>query len=224
MKENFFSRPHFFWTLNVLFVIQWVGFGLNVHSRSAWVLENLLVFALVVPAALGYRKNYFSRTAYFLIFIFASLHNLGAHYTYSLVPYDQWIESATGGTLSSMFGWSRNHYDRLIHFLFGLLLFVPLEEFVVRTGVLKRRWTGVAVILIVMGCSTGYELLEWSAAIIFSDGAGPDFVGTQGDAWDAQKDQALAILGAVLAWVFIRGIAAKKGDLLPLQVPPRTAD
>lgn len=200
-ENDLARRSTVFWSLNILFLLQWAALGLNVYSRSAWLLENLLVVIFVIPVVMAYRANYLSQTSYFLIFIFASLHNLGAHYTYSLVPYEHWIESTTGIALRSAFGWSRNHYDRIIHFLFGLLLFLPLEEFVNHVTSLKRRWVGSIVVLIVTSFSTAYELLEWFAAVIFSEGAGPDYVGTQGDVWDAQKDQALAIFGVVLAWI-----------------------
>ena len=194
-------RSAVFWILNFLFLLQWAVLSHNVYSRSAWILENLLVFIFVVPVVRAYRANYLSQTSYLLIFIFASLHNLGAHYTYSLVPYDHWIESLTGISVNSTFGWSRNQYDRIIHFLFGLLLFVPMREVVKHVGRLKGRQLDFVVLLFIISLSTGYELLEWLAAVIFSEGAGPAYVGTQGDVWDAQKDQALAICGVILAWV-----------------------
>lgn len=194
------SRKQTFWTLNILFLLQWIILGSKVFSRSAWVLENLLVLALFIPIIIAFRKGCLSRTAYLMVFIFASIHNIGAHYTYSLAPYDRWLDSMLGFTLSSAFGWSRNHYDRFVHFLFGLLLFLPFKELVGGKFRLGSRWSPFLVVLIVIGWSTAYELLEWTAALIFSEGAGPDYVGTQGDLWDAQKDQALAIAGALLAW------------------------
>jgi putative membrane protein len=192
-----------FWTLNVLFLVQWLFLAFGVHNRQAWVLENILVVAFSIPILTAYRRAWISDTSYVLLFIFLSLHNLGAHYTYSLVPYDPWFKNFSGRTLNSALGWERNHYDRLLHFLFGLLGFLPLLELCAKIPRIQVSWRPVAALLIIVGWSSLYELIEWLAAIVFSDGAGPEYVGTQGDIWDAQKDQALAIAGALLAWGII---------------------
>lgn len=187
--------------LNVLFLVQWVVLAFHVHNRQAWILENILVLGFVIPIVYARRRGWISDLSYLLLFIFLSLHNLGAHYTYSLVPYDRWFKNLTGVTLNGIFGWERNHYDRLLHFLFGLLCFRPLLELLAQNTRLKVSWRPAVAILIVIGFSSIYELIEWSAAVMFADGAGPAYVGTQGDPWDAQKDQALAIGGACLAYM-----------------------
>ncbi len=188
-----------FWTLNLLFLAQWVLLAFGVHSRSTWILENLLVAAFAVPVILGYRRGVLSDLSYIMIFVFVSLHNLGAHYTYSLVPYDRWLDQAFGFTLKSLFGWERNHYDRLLHFLFGLLFFDPIREALVWRVRLNPVRSAIGSILIIIAWSSLYELMEWATAVLMSEGAGPEFIGTQGDPWDAQADQALALLGSVIA-------------------------
>jgi putative membrane protein len=92
------------------------------HDRADWLLENSLLFA-AVGVLIGTRRVLpLSRVSYTLLFLFLCLHTVGAHYTYSLVPYDTWFETVTGRTLSERTGWERNHFDRLVHFLYGLLL------------------------------------------------------------------------------------------------------
>jgi putative membrane protein len=192
-----------FWILNILFLLQWLVLSINVHNRQSWLLENVLVVLFAAPIIWAYRNAWISTTSYILLFVFLSLHNLGAHYTYSLVPYDQWIKELSGFTVSQVFGWQRNHYDRLLHFLFGFLCFLPLQETCGRVPRITVGWRPVAALLLVIGWSSIYELIEWLAAAVFSKGTGQDYVGSQGDPWDAQKDQALAIAGALLAWTII---------------------
>lgn len=198
------KRPNdfrLFWILNILFLIQWFALAWNVHNRQAWILENILVVLFAAPVIWAYLSGWISSTSYVLIFIFLSLHNLGAHYTYSLVPYDQWFKSLTGASVNGVFGWQRNHYDRLLHFLFGLLFFFPLVELSARVPKIAVAWRAVVALLVVIGFSSVYELMEWAVAAVFSKGTGQDYVGTQGDPWDAQKDQALALAGALISWI-----------------------
>jgi putative membrane protein len=123
--------------------------------------------------------------------VFLILHSIGSHYTYSEVPVGDWFRDAHGLT--------RNHYDRLVHFAFGLLLLRPLREVVLpraeSLGRMPLMWLTVAQVL---ACSVVYELIEWATAAIVDPDAGTAFLGTQGDAWDAQKDMACAAAGALL--------------------------
>ena len=141
-----------------------------------------------------------------LIFLFACLHAVGAHYTYSLVPYDAWAEELTGRTLSSRLGWERNHYDRLVHFSYGLLLAYPAREVFLRVADVRGFWGYYLPLDVVMATSMLYELIEWGAAMAFGGELGVAYLGTQGDPWDAQKDMALATAGAVVAMLVTAAI------------------
>ena len=130
--------------------------------------------------------------------MFLALHEIGSHYTYAKVPYDEWFTAMFGRTLNSLFGFERNHYDRLVHFLCGFLLAIPMRELFLR--VVKARgfasyWLPFQM---TMSCSALYELMEWLSAVLFGGDLGTAFLGTQGDEWDAQKDMALAGLGAAI--------------------------
>lgn len=186
-------------TLYAAFAAFWLLLAFGVHDRSDWLLENLLVFAAVVGLWAIRRQFTFSRTSHTLIVLFLALHAIGAHYTYSLVPYDDWARALTGRTLGETFGWQRNHYDRLVHFCYGLLLAYPLREVFLRVVDVRGFWGYFLPLDLTLSTSAFYELLEWGVAEIFGGDLGASFLGTQGDIWDAQKDMALAALGALIA-------------------------
>jgi len=176
------------------------------HDRADWLLENSLLFAGVAFLVATHRALPLSRVSYTLIFLFMCLHTLGAHYTYSLVPYDRWVEGLTGRTLSSRTGWERNHFDRLVHFCYGLLLAYPAREVFLRVADVRGFWGYYLPLDVVMATSMLYELIEWGSAMVFAGDLGVAYLGTQGDPWDAQKDMAMATLGAVIAMLITAAI------------------
>ena len=96
-------------------------------------------------------------------------------------------------------GLHRNHYDRLVHFSYGLLLAYPFREVFVRVAAVRGFWGYFLPLDLVMSSSMVYELIEWGAAVNMSDGLGQAYLGTQGDIWDAHKDMLLASIGALVA-------------------------
>ena len=104
------------------FAAIFVALGIAPWYRQDWLLENLLVFAALTGLVVTHRRFRFSNLSYVLLFVFLVIHEIGAHYTYSLVPYDAWFAKLTGTDVTQHLGLSRNHYDRLIHFAYGLLL------------------------------------------------------------------------------------------------------
>ncbi len=119
--------------------------------------------------------------------------------TYAKVPYDQFFITNLGFSLNDFMGWERNHFDRLVHFLFGLLLAYPIREFYCRVADSKGFWAYFFPLELTMAASMMFELFEWGAAELFGGELGIAYLGTQGDIWDAHKDMALASLGAFLA-------------------------
>ncbi|EKF76054.1 integral membrane protein [Alcanivorax hongdengensis A-11-3] len=191
-----------------LFWLAWVPLAIDPLYPHDWLLENMLVFISVPLVWIGWRRYHPSRTASTAIFLFALLHILGAHYTYAEVPYNHWTTELFGSSLNEALGWQRNHFDRLVHGLFGLL-FMPLfaEIFQQRLSA-SRRWQAALGVTLVLAISAVYEIIEWLAAISFGGDLGQAYLGTQGDAWDAQKDMALAGLGAVIGaiWISLRNL------------------
>lgn len=185
--------------LVVLFVILWSILAIEPLDRHDWALENALVVIMFAGLVLTARSFPFSKISYTLIFLFLCLHEIGAHYTYSNVPYDQWFESLTGNTLNSIMGWERNHFDRLVHFLYGLFLAYPIREIFHRVASVQGFWAYFLPLDVTMSTSMIFELIEWAAAEIFGGDLGVAYLGTQGDIWDAHKDMGLASLGALIA-------------------------
>jgi putative membrane protein len=105
----------------------------------------------------------------------------------------------TGHSLDAMLGFQRNHYDRLMHFLYGLLVTPAAVELFAHYGRFPRAWAALFPMLFVASHSVIYELVEWGAAAAFGGDLGQAYLGTQGDVWDAQKDMALAFLGTIVA-------------------------
>jgi putative membrane protein len=148
---------------------------------------------------LSYKRLLLSRVSYGMIFIFLALHTIGAHWTYSLVPYDQALHTISGHSFNELVGWQRNHYDRIVHFAYGLLLAYPIRELFLRVARVTGFWGYFLPVILTMATSMFYELVEWGAAEVFGGDLGMAFVGAQGDVWDAQKDMWLATLGALTA-------------------------
>lgn len=187
-------------TATLLFFIQWIYLAFDVYSRADWFLENVLVFIFVGPIIYSYIKGYISSFSYLSLITFLSFHSVGSHFTYSLVPYDEITLRLLGVPINTLFDWDRNNFDRFMHFLWGLLLFKPLCDIFTATTSLRRGHVVAFSFLTVTGASTVYELVEWLAAVVFGGDLGVAYVGAQGDVWDAQKDQSLAILGTLVSW------------------------
>ncbi len=177
----------------------WLLLALAPSYRADWLLENALVFAALPALWWGYGRLRFSRLAYAGLFVFLALHLLGAHYTYSEVPYDAWSRQWLGVSIDAALGFERNHYDRLVHFVFGLALAPLAHEWVnLRVGA-TRAWRHVIAVSFLLSVAAIYELLEWCAALVFGGELGMAYLGAQGDVWDGHKDTALALGGALLA-------------------------
>ena len=146
---------------------------------------------------------FFSNSSYFLFTLFLSFHLVGAHYTYAETPFGFWMQD--------LFGFERNHYDRLVHFLFGLLLAWPMREILLRKSGVSVAWSYYIAVNCVLAFSAIYEILETIAAMIVSPELGAAYLGTQGDEWDAQKDALLAFVGAVIAMLATWLIARRTG-------------
>ena len=182
-----------------LYGLLWLALAMAPSDRAAWALENALVVAFVPALVASMRWFPLSRLSWTLILLFLSLHTLGAHYTYAEVPYDAWSEALLGVELNHILGLERNHFDRLVHFSYGLLLAYPMRELFLRVADARGFWGYFLPLDLTLSTSATFELLEWAAAELFGGDLGIAYLGSQGDMWDAQKDMALAGLGAAIA-------------------------
>ncbi len=189
------------------FAVIFMALGWSPSYRQDWLLENALVFAALAVLVATRKRVRFSNASYALLFIFFVLHEIGAHYTYSLVPYDSWAMKLTGTTVSWSFGLERNHYDRLIHFAYGALLLLPTIELLRTVALPRGLWRYLLPMLFILSNSAIYELIEWAAAIVFGGDLGIAYLGTQGDEWDSQKDMACAMAGALTGGLIMAGAA-----------------
>ncbi|WP_306532510.1 DUF2238 domain-containing protein [Geobacter sp.] len=193
------KNRYYLLTLGAIFLVLWALLAIAPYDRKDWALENVLVFLIVPFLVLTRKRLPLSRVSYTSIFIFLCLHEVGAHYTYAKVPYDEWFRSLTGTPLNELLGFQRNHFDRLAHFCFGLLLAYPIREVFLRVAEVRGVWGYYLPLDVTMATSMLFELFEWGAAELFGGDLGVAYLGTQGDIWDAHKDMALASLGAVIA-------------------------
>lgn len=189
------SYDAFVRTLAVALAVVWIALAIHPRYRSVWLLENAAFVAFVTAIALLHRRLRLSRVSLGLLFLYACLHLVGAHYSYAETPYDRWADALLG----TSFGGGRNHYDRFVHFCYGLLLAYPARELFLRVAQARGFWGYFFPLDVVMSTSLLYELIEWAAAVLAPGGPSRSFVADQGDKWDAQKDMALAAVGALLA-------------------------
>jgi putative membrane protein len=169
------------------------------HFPHDWLLENALIVAALPILWTIYRKLPFSRLSWTLVFVFLYLHEVGAHYTYSKVPYDEYSRAWFGFSINEALGWQRNNFDRVVHFLYGLLLAYPIREIFLSLANARGFWSYFLPLDVTLSSSALYELIEWAAAEVFGGDVGQAYLGTQGDVWDAHKDMLLATFGALLA-------------------------
>jgi putative membrane protein len=196
--ESKFIDNRFLSILAGCYALFWVLLAVRPVDRGDWFLENLLVFAGVAVLLFTYSRFQFSNLTYALIILFLALHAVGAHYTYAKVPAGFWIQD-----------WlhlSRNHFDRAIHFAFGLLLLYPLRELLIRAAEVRPAWALWLALAAVSALSSSFEIIEAIIAQIVHPDLGAAYLGTQGDIWDAQKDMLAAIFGGVLAMAAIRAL------------------
>jgi putative membrane protein len=190
MKPACSSENRFLQIITAAYVVVWIALAIAPVDRSDWLLENLLVFATGAVLVATWRRFPFSNFSYALIAVFLVVHAIGAHYTYAKVPVGFWLRD--------LLGLSRNHYDRLIHFAFGLLIVYPLREILTRSAGVRDTWAIGLSVAGIVGLSSFFEIVEGIIAQIVSPELGTAYLGTQGDIWDAQKDMAAATLGAIL--------------------------
>ena len=205
-------RLRFDLTLLLVFVLIVGVSGFSPRSRVDWALENLLVLLLVGTLVAVSRRFRLSAMSITLVFAFLCVHELGAHYTYSLVPYDHWSSAWLGLSFDRAAGAHRNHYDRLVHLSYGLLLVYPVREVLWRLTPLRGFWLFFVTLNIMLSTSAVYELVEWVGGAFLGNDTAKAFVGAQNDPWDSQKDMTIAVAGAFvsLLLVSLRGRAQKQ--------------
>ncbi|MFO1130658.1 MAG: DUF2238 domain-containing protein [Hyphomicrobiales bacterium] len=196
--------------LVVLYAATWLWSAWSPHYRFDWGLENMLPTVMALVLVFGFRRLPLSDVSCLLLFVFLVLHQVGAHYTYSEVPFGWWI--------GRLFGSERNHFDRLVHFSFGFLLFYPMREIFIRFVTPSSLLAGICALALNTAGSAIFEIFEMVTAKVVNPEAGAAYLGTQGDIWDAQMDMTMALAGSVVAFALTE-LAVRTGHLDALFVP-----
>ena len=169
--------------------------GINPVDRTTWILEVAPIFIAVPLLVATARRFPLTPLAYRLIFVHALILMLGGHYTYAQVPIGFWMQS--------LFGFTRNHYDRIGHFAQGFVPAIIAREILIRRSPLKQgKWLFFIVVSVCLAISACYEFIEWWSALIGGDSA-EAFLGTQGDPFDTQADMFMALIGAIAAQILL---------------------
>lgn len=175
------------------YVVWWIFLAVEPIDRHDWFLENVLGIGLMIVLVTTYRIFPLSDLSYIFLTLFMTLHAVGAHYTYSKVPLGFWMQE--------WWGLERNHFDRIAHFSFGLLLAYPLRELFLRRVNVQGFWAYYLPISGILAMSGFFEIIETSIVLLVRPELGEAYLGTQGDEWDAQKDMLVALIGAFLTIV-----------------------
>lgn len=176
--------------LIIIFILFWIALAVDPVHRGIWMLENILVIS-VFPVVLIIDKKYnFTNSTFLSLTVFVILHLFGANMTYEKMTYFTW--------LSEWFDWQRNYYDQLIHFLFGLMVFMSFFEVFFHQKY-SRKLSYLIAFLFICSISSLYEVLEWISMVVFCNAPDCLVLVTQGDEWDTQKDMAFAFIGGCIA-------------------------
>ncbi|HSE35013.1 MAG TPA: DUF2238 domain-containing protein [Candidatus Paceibacterota bacterium] len=177
-------------------------------DRMTWFVENATVWIIVgTLVALWIKGVRFSVPSYLAMAVLVFLHTLGGHYTFERVPFD---------AVTEFFGFERNHYDRIAHFSVGFYAFPIAEWLWAKRLVATRFLLFTYPVFVIMSIAAAYELIEWIYAASSDPIAGANYLGSQGDIWDAQKDMLADTLGALVAtcaFFWWRGVRRLSADL-----------
>jgi putative membrane protein len=190
----------------LIVLLAWSGW--RPYDLATWAMEVMpIVVALPILWATQ-RRFPLTPMLYGLIFVHACVLMLGGHYSYARVPLGEWMRET--------FAFDRNHYDRIGHFMQGFVPAIAARELLLRhTGLQRGGWLFTVVTAVALAISAIYELIEWGTAVTLGAGA-DEFLATQGDPWDTQKDMAMAWIGAMVAQLLLARWHDRQLSALPL--------
>ena len=195
------------WLLLIAMVAVLLWSWFNPYDRLTWWMEALPVLIGIVVLVATRAGFPLTRLLYYLLFIYGVILVVGAHYSYARVPLGFWLQE--------LLDFQRNPYDRLGHLAQGFIPAILAREILIRNAVVKSvGWLFFLVMCICLAFSALYELIEWWAAVIGGDGS-VEFLGTQGDVWDAQWDMLHALIGALAAQLLLSGVLQRQINSSP---------
>jgi putative membrane protein len=200
-------RTYFHTLLAAAAIAALIWSGIAPYDRATWVMEVAPVLIALPLLVLTYRRHRLTDLLYVLILVHAIVLMVGGAYTYARVPF--------GFDLQHWLGLTRNPYDKIGHFMQGLVPALVAREILLRgRHIAAGKMLAFVVICIVMAISAWYELIEWGAAVAMGQGA-DEFLGTQGDPWDTQSDMFTAFIGGLCALLLFSRLHDRQLASLP---------
>ena len=185
-----------------IYLMEFVALAIKPYSRVMWCTENFFSVVIVAALVILYRKGVrFSNWAYGLMAIYIYCHTVGGHYSFARVPFDY---------VTEFFGFERNNFDRMCHFMVGFFAYAGLEYYESRNLIKGRALAIFLMIMAIFGVAAIFELVEWIYAEVAAPSAGNDFLGSQSDIWDAQKDMLCDGSGAIFSCILYSIVNRKK--------------
>lgn len=176
--------PHF---LAIVFLVFFILLGIEPIDRSVWIAEVVPIIIIYFYLILSFKNFQFSNTSYFLMSLWMFWHTIGGHYTFANVPFDY---------VTEFFNFERNHFDRVGHFVIGFFAY-PMIEYLINKQNVSKNIAMFFGLFFIMSVACSYEIIEWGYAVLEGGNSGIEFLGSQGDIWDAQKDMLADTLGAI---------------------------
>ena len=175
--------------LAIFFLVFFILLGISPVDRAVWIVEVIPIVIVYLFLLFTYQKFKFTNISYTLMLIWMVWHTIGGHYTFANVPFD---------FITNLFDFQRNHFDRIGHIVVGFYAY-PMAEFLTR-----KKYTNAIVasffgLFFIMSIAASYEIVEWAYAVIDGGDTGLEFLGSQGDIWDAQKDMLADTVGALIS-------------------------
>lgn len=188
---SFFKQDTTAKVLIVLYAILFLATSFNPYDRADWWAENVPIMSIAIALCVMYAKGIkFSPLSYVLMSVLIFMHTIGGYYTFERVPF---------GFITNLFGFERNHYDRVAHFTVGFYAYAIAELIYFKKLVSNKIMLFLFPVFAIATVAMAYELIEWIFAVTNGGSAGIAFLGSQGDVWDAQKDMLADTLGALTA-------------------------
>ena len=188
------------YVLAISFLVFFILFGISPVDRAVWIIEVIPIVCAYLLLLSTYDKFKFTNISYSLMLIWMVWHTIGGHYTFANVPFD---------FITELFNFQRNNFDRVGHIVVGFYAY-PMAEFLTRKKYANVIVASLFGLFFVMSIAAGYEIVEWGYAVIDGGDTGLEFLGSQGDIWDAQKDMLADTVGALISLVLFLYIRPDK--------------
>ena len=192
-NSNSVSKLHIFLLVSLFGVLIWSA--IKPHDYFTWFLEVLPAILAVAIFAFYYNRFRFTNLVYVIVWFHCIVLIVGGKYTYAEMPLFDYFKEA--------FGWTRNNYDKVGHFMQGFSPALITREVFIRKNIVDGKWwTFFLALCVPLAFSAFYELVEWWVAVAIGDSA-ESFLGTQGYQWDTQTDMFMCMMGSILALLFL---------------------